>query len=135
MARVGRLAGALLVEAGGETWLVGNTKEPCDWSAHGFETPPEMDATKRPWIRLQRSGDVDLAEPHLVIDMDGEALARELARRMLIERNGSVSERLWRLVAGIEDGREVPARISAQWLVDVPEAVWHVVRDAVLRCL
>jgi hypothetical protein len=135
MARVGRLAGALLVEAGGDCWLVGNPKEPCDWASHGFEAPPEIDAVKRPWIRLQRSGDVRLAEPHLTVEMEGEALARELGRRMLIERNGSVSERLWRLVVGIEDGRDVPAQVPAQWLVDVPEQVWRVVRDGVLRCL
>jgi hypothetical protein len=135
MARVGRLAGALLVEAGGDYWLVGNPKEPCDWGKHGFETPPEIDAAKNPSIRLQRSGDVLLAEPQLAVEMEGEALARELSRRMLIERNGSVSERLWRLVVGIEDGRDAPTRVPAQWLVDVPEAVWRVVRDGVLRCL
>ncbi len=135
MARVGRLAGAILVESAGDYWLVGNPKEPCDWAAQGFETPPEIDAARRPWIGLQRAGQVTLREPHLVIDADGEALAPEIAKRLLIERNGSVSERLWRLVVGIEDGREPPGAVPAQWLVEVPESVWRVVRDGVLRCL
>jgi hypothetical protein len=151
MARVGRLAGAILVEAGGDYWLVGNPKEPCDWGAHGLEAPPEIDAVKSPAIRLQRSGDVRTAGPRpapsrevgpcylhgpqLAVEMDGEALARALGRRMLIERNGAVSERLWRLALGLEDGRDVPSVVPAQWIVEVPDAVWRVVRDGVLRCL
>jgi hypothetical protein len=135
MARVGRLAGAILVESGSDYFLVGNPKEPCDWAQEGFEAPPEIDAANRPWIRLQRVGRVTLGEPHLAVESEGEALAAKIARRMLIERNGSVSERLWRLVAGIEDGREPPGVVPARWLVEVPESVWRVVRDAVLRCL
>jgi len=136
MARIGRLAGALLVETEGTFFLVGNTKEPCDWAAHGFEAPPKIDATERPWLRLQRVAEASVGEPHLVVELEGEALARELARRMLIERNGSVSDRLWRLALGVDDEDEAPrGGLSARWLVEVPEPVWLVVRDAVLRCL
>ena len=49
MARVGRLAGALLAETEGRYFLVGNTKEPCDFRALGVEPPPEIDALKRPF--------------------------------------------------------------------------------------
>jgi hypothetical protein len=148
MGRIGRLAGALLVETRDAWWLVGNTKEPCDWLAHGFQPPADIDAVKRPYIPLER-GDrpsvgsprdrhpaPDIGEPHLVVEKDGEELAREVARRLLVERNGSVSERLWRLVLGVDDLEQAPrGGVTARWLVEVPEPVWQVVRDAVLRCL
>ncbi|MGH2652490.1 MAG: precorrin-3B C(17)-methyltransferase, partial [Actinomycetota bacterium] len=60
-----------------------------------------------------------------------------LARRFLIERNGSVSDRLWRLVIGADEEGEGPEEdeIDAQWLAEVPNRVWEIVRDTVLRCL
>jgi hypothetical protein len=136
MARVGRIAGALLVETGGEHYLVGNTKMPCDWEGHGFERPEEIDATRRPYVALRRSGTVEVGVPHLVVDLEGEELARELARRMLVERNGSVSERLWRLAIGADGVDDPPAGpVAARWLVEMPEPIWRMVRDSVLRCL
>src|SRR5260370_42010473 len=108
MARVGRLAGALLVETEGNFFLVGNTKEPCDWAAHGFEAPPKIDATERPWLRLRQVARASVIGPHLVVELEGEALARELAGRMLIERNGSVTDRLGRLALGVDDEDDVP---------------------------
>ena len=46
MARVGRLAGAILAESHGHYFLVGNTKAPCDWRKAGFEPPADIDAVK-----------------------------------------------------------------------------------------
>jgi hypothetical protein len=137
MARVGRLAGALLVETGGDYWLVGQTKEPCAWAAEGFEIPPEGEPGTRPYVRLQRRGPVVVHEPFLVVEKEGEEVARALAGRMLIERNGSVSERLWRLAIGADDDADsnAPAWASGRWLLEVPDPVWRVVREAVLRCL
>jgi hypothetical protein len=136
MATIGRLAGALLVETGEQWWLVGNTKEPCDWAAHGFEPPPQIDATKRPYLRLRRVGRPNIGEPHLVVDREGESLAREAAKRLLVERNGSVSERLWRLVLGIDDAGEAPrGGVASGWLFETPAPIWQIVRDSVLRCL
>ena len=136
MAQIGRLAGALLVETRDEWWLVGNTKEPCDWGAHGFEAPPEVDAMKRPYVRLQKAGKPNIGEPHLVVELEGEALARELATRLLVERNGSVSERLWRLVLGVEEPSEAQrGGVACRWLIEAPDPIWRIVRDSVLRCL
>lgn len=136
MARIGRLAGALIVQTRDEWWLVGNTKEPCDWNAHAFEPPPEIDAVARPCLRLQRAGSPSVGEPHLVVELEGEGLVREVARRLLVERNGSVSERLWRLVLGVDDVSEAPCGgIESRWLIEAPEPVWRIVRDSVLRCL
>ena len=135
MAHIGRLAGALLVETREQWWLVGNTKEPCDWGRHGFEPPPEVDAIKRPYVRLQRAGEPTIGEPHLVVEEEGEALACEVAKRLLVERNGSVSERLWRLVLGIDDAGEAPrGGVASRWLFELPAPIWHIVRDSVLRC-
>jgi hypothetical protein len=134
MAHVGRLAGALLVETEGDFWLVGNTKEPCEWRTHGFEPPAEMDATIQPYVRLRCVGEANVGEPYVVVDAEGEKVAQELARRLLIERNASVSERLWRLVLGTDEGA-IAREIPAPWLIEVPEPVWRLVRDAVLRCL
>ena len=134
MAHVGRLAGALLVETEGDFWLVGNTKEPCEWRMHGFEPPAEVDHTIQPYLRLRRIGEANVGEPYVVVDAEGEKVAQELGRRLLIERNASVSERLWRLVLGTDEGA-VAGEIPAPWLIEVPEPVWRIVRDVVLRCL
>jgi hypothetical protein len=136
MARAGRLAGALLAETQGEFYLVGNTKQPCDFARAGFERPPEFDARTQPFVRLARSGPAELESPLLLLEVEGEALPRLLARTFLIERTGLVSERLWRLVIGASDeGDALPAAVTqARWLGEVPAAIWGVVREAVLRC-
>lgn len=50
--------------------------------------------------------------------------------RLVIHRNASVSERLWRLVT---QGEAEP-RTDARWLGQMPASVWNVVRDGVLKC-
>ena len=141
MARVARLAGALLAEIDGRFFLIGNTKEPCDFAAAGFVTPAGIDACRRPYLELATRGPVTLQPPWLVFaGMDGgtgESLAGLIAERFLIQRNGSVSERLWRLVTCGDDAEtpEPPGdAIAASWLGEMPAGVWQIVRDAVLRC-
>jgi len=141
MARVGRLASAILVETGGEFFLVGNTKRPCDWTAAGFEPPGELDSVARPYVLLSRSGPLAVAGPWLGIaetGLEGEELARRMAARFLIERNGSVSDRLWRLVIRTDpDGDDPPPErvVDARWLAEAPGHVWEIVREKVLKCL
>jgi hypothetical protein len=138
MSRVGRLAGALLAETAGAYYLVGNLKRPCDWAAAGFARPPgEIDALARPFVRLETAGPVNVAGPWLSLAVEGEALPRLLAERLLIERNGSVSDRLWRLVLLPDpDADDLPpdALLDARWLGEIPPQVWRVVRDTVLKC-
>lgn len=136
MARVGRLAGALLAESEGRFFLVGNPKEPCDFQAVGFEDPGEIDALARSFVELRPMREIALDGPKLAVELEGEYLARLLAQRLLIERNGSVSERLWRLVTGAEDDEdEAPAGlVEADWLAEVPGGIWRIVRGAVLKC-
>jgi hypothetical protein len=117
MARIGRWMGAIVVESDGAHWLVGNPKEPC------AEVPETL---APPYVRALASP-VPLADALVIDDGDGAAVARVLAAKLVIQRNGSVSERLWRLVSG--DGAT-----RAQWLVDVPQPIWDIVRDTVLRC-
>lgn len=136
MARVGRLAGAILAESSGQYFLVGNTKEPCDFAAAGFVAPATIDALASPYICLSVTKPVAIPAPWLEADVEGEALPRLLAQRFLVERNGSVSERLWRLVTDPE-GTGQPAKagsIDARWLAALPTPVWQIVRDTVLRC-
>jgi hypothetical protein len=141
MARVGRLAGAILAETEGGYFLVGNTKRPCDWRAAGFEPPGDLDATARPFVRLARAPAapaVEVAGPWLEVPVEGEELARGLAARLLIDRNGSVSDRLWRLVLRGDPDAEDPPRdavVDARWLYEVPAPIWDIVRAQVLRCL
>jgi hypothetical protein len=138
MARVGRLAGAILVETGPDCFLVGNTKRPCDWSAAGFEPPGELESVARPYVRLARTGPLDVPGPWLQMSIEGEELARRLAARFLIERNGSVSDRLWRMVIRADpEGDDPPPEtvVDACWLAEVPTHVWEIVREKVLRCL
>jgi hypothetical protein len=137
MARVGRLAGAILAETGGEFFLVGNTKEPCDFEAAGFESPGEIDALEHSYIRLAPRRAVELAAPYLRLELEGEPLAALLAERLLIERNASVSDRLWQLLIDPSGQEEVPEdeAVDARWLAEIPAPIWGIVRDTVLRCL
>ncbi len=136
MARVGRLAGALLAETEGRYYLIGNTKEPCDFRAHGIEPPLEIDALKHPFLMLSVAKSVALGPTCLALALEGEALADRLAACFVIGRTGSVSERLWRLVTGTDEGDEKPPAgvIDARWLGEMPLSVWRVVQDTVLRC-
>jgi hypothetical protein len=130
MARVGRLAGSLLAATEGRYFLVGDLKEPCDFAAAGFEEPVQIPGRDLPFIRLRALREISLSAPRLVLDVEGEELAKLLFTRLVIARNGSVSNRLWRLVLGLEEGVDVDAR----WLGQVPTEVWNIVRDSVLRC-
>ncbi len=146
MARVGRLAGALLAEtlfAGSQTsyYLVGNTKEPCDWSAAGFE-PPAIDPSAASFVKMTALRPIELSTPHLTMNVEGEELARTLAQRFLVERNGSVSERLWRLIIhrgvpedDVPDDAEPPKVVDADCRGEIPAPLWNIVRDTVLRCI
>jgi hypothetical protein len=141
MARVGRLAGALLAETEGGYYLVGNTKEPCDWKAAGFE-PPAIDPSAAPFVKMTALRPIELSTPHLALNVEGEELARALAQRFLVERNGSVSERLWRLIIhrgvpdeDVPDDAEPPNAVDASWLGEIPAPLWKIVRDTVLRCI
>jgi hypothetical protein len=136
MARVARLAGAILAETRGTYFLVGNPKLPCDFVTAGFEHPGDIDARVQRFIPLSRCGDVELASPVLELDVEGEALATVLADVFVIERTGSVSERLWRLVIGeSDDDTSIAADVvQARWVGELPPTVWRIVRDTVLRC-
>jgi hypothetical protein len=120
MARVGRIAGALLIESGESWFLVGNPKEPCDLIEGNLDAP---------FVRALAVSGFELNGSWWIVDGEGEALAREIAQRLVIERNGSVSERLWRLIT---DGAQ--GEVDARWLTAMPMRVWQVVRDTVLRC-
>jgi hypothetical protein len=139
MTKISRLAGAILLERAGEYFLIGNTKEPCDWQKAGFAAPQEVDAVKQPFIPLTANREIGIAPLHLTIASEAPAaeLAQVLANRFLIRRNGSVSERLWRVVTGESDetGPAAAQPIEATWLVTMPERIWDVVRDTVLKCL
>jgi hypothetical protein len=138
-AQITRLAGAILVESAGQFFLIGNTKQPCDWQQAGFETPAEIDAVKQAFIPLVSIRAVAV-ERYLFVDThvhSAEALALIAANRFLIRRNGSVSERLWRIVTGENDENDTPPeqKTNITWLFDMPDRVWEIVRDAALKCL
>jgi len=139
MARVGRLAGGLLLETkldDSPAWfLIGDTKLPCDWPAAGFVPPPERDVIRERFVRLETQGTPALTGTTLAIALDGLEAARAIGERLTVSRNGSVSERLWGLILG-EAEVEVPSgrTIPCAWLCEMPTAVWDVVRDAVLKC-
>lgn len=138
---VGRLHGALLLTGDGRYWLIGNTKEPCRWSAHGLEDPGIVDAIKNPVIELRATTGqaFEVVGDRLESSHSADQLCGTLIRRMLITRNASVSERLWRLVLGHDvDAFETvggPQVAHVDWLCEMPERIWDIVRDTVLRCV
>lgn len=133
MAKAGRLAGAILAQTGDDFYLVGNLKEPCDFAAAGFADPGEIDPLARPFIKLETTGSPEIATPYFEMNLEGEDLARALARTLVIKRNGSVSERLLNLIWDAEenDGKDI---VDATWLGTMPAEIWDMVRDEVLRC-
>jgi hypothetical protein len=137
MARVGRLAGAILVHTGDDYFLVGNTKEPCNFVLAGFDAPAELDMGAQHYVKLAPRRAVEVPEPCLVLEQEGEALVAALADRLLIKRNQSVSERLWRLLFDPSGDDDSPANgiVRARWLTEMPAEIWSIVRDTVLRCL
>ena len=142
MNHVSRLGGALLLDSDGHHFLVGDLKRPCDFAAAGFVPPAApIDALARPFIPLARTDAprvvagpwLDLGDHSSV-----EALALVLSQRLVITRNGSVSDRLWRLILSPDpEADEIPpesAVIDARWLAEMPGPLWQIVRDTVLKC-
>ena len=115
---------------------MGNPKEPCDFVAVGFEPPGVIDALERPFIRLSPSRPIQFSRPYLSLDVEGEALAQLLVDRFVIQRNGSISDRLWRLVTDSKQEQRAmtEACIDARWLGEIPSEIWHIVRETVLKC-
>lgn len=140
MARVGRLAGAILLHTEEAIFLVGQPKVPCDWREAGVEAPNEDELRTRGFARLARTAeprDVPLGPTHITMAVEGERAAELLASRLTIERSRSVSDRLWRLIVlgdRDEDDDDAPAVVDARWLGEVPQPIWQIVRDTVLRC-
>jgi hypothetical protein len=124
--RIGRLAGALLVETGDAWYLVGHLKQPCDFVAAGFAPPTDLESRAPTGLRLETIAPVRMAAPWLEVDVAGDVVVALCARRLVIERTGLVSERLWRLLTETGDHH--------RWFGEMPDAVWDVVRDSLLRC-
>lgn len=137
MSRIYRLAGAMIAQTKDRYFLIGDKKEPVDFAVHGFTAPAERDVVQINFVELNCIGPVSLESPFLQMDLEGEALTEKLSQNFLIRRNGSVSERLWHLA--IEYSRPLPDQesglgLDAQWLALMPEEIWDIVRDSVLRC-
>ena len=140
-AQLARLAGALLLRQADTFILIGNTKEPCDWAAAGFHAPPEL-TPANPEIRPLTLTAAPIPMPPTALTLDCGSLppdrvAAILANKLLIRRNASVSDRLWRIITGLteESTTDSPLDPDATWLLTMPERVWNLVRDAALKCL
>jgi len=135
MSSIFRLAGAMIAQCGQRYYLVGDQKEPLDFPAHGFEPVPDRNVTQQNFVELQVSGPVISEGPLLEMNLSDEELAKKLSYFFLIRRNGSVSERLWDMVIQCSKPSLIQAgHVDGQWLADMPEEVWDIVRDSVLRC-
>jgi len=134
LSKISRLAGAILAETQGVYYLVGETKEPCDFEKFGFKTLPESDPEKKPkYQKLEVTGPV-VSDNSVYLEMatEGEKLAELLFKRFAIHRNYSVSDRLWMVVTSNKDES---GRVDARWLEEMPDEVWDIVRDSILKCL
>lgn len=138
MVKIGKLAGGLLARTGDDFYLVGELKVPCDWTAAGFQDPGEIAALERHYLKLTPlpGTNPEIAEPYLELssEISGDALGKLLYERMVIQRNASVSERIWDLIFDAEEneGRTV---VNVDWLAEIPGEIWEIVRDQILTCL
>ncbi|MDA7980259.1 MAG: hypothetical protein MPJ50_15955 [Pirellulales bacterium] len=134
MAKVGRFYGALLAKSNGDFFIVGDLKTPADYEAMGFANPGELRPLENRFVKLTvAAGNPEIPPPLFECDVEGEVLAEKLFHRLVIKRNGSVSNRLWNLIfeADENDGKDV---IDANWLLAMPDEIWEIVQDQVLRC-
>lgn len=135
-----RVKGGLICHAHNEMYFIGHPKEPCKFVELGFADPGEITAPKPAWVQLQpASGDTlptlsDFTDRALMSDtLSAKELADKMAELFMIERNGSISERLWGLMAEYSP-RTDAGEVDGRWLSDTPVEVWDIVRDQVLRC-
>ncbi len=136
MAKISRLGGAVLAATEGTYYLVGDLKGPLEFASHGFEKPEERDVCAEPYIKLKVIGEVKEPRPVFTMPLEGEALAKKLVRSFMIYRNGSVSERLWELsFDSSESAADQPTLKEAQWLALMPDDIWDIIRDNLLRCI
>ncbi len=132
VSNVYRLAGAILAETNGDYYLVGELKEPYDFEKHGFEKPFESDPDHPVKYKILKTlGPVSVEEEHLEMETQGEALAELLFRRFVILRNYSVSDRRWRAATV----KKKIGMADARWLEQMPDEVWEIVRENILKCL
>ncbi len=133
ISKVTRLGGAILAETKGEYFLVGELKEPCEFEEYGFEKPSESDPEHLlKFRRLKQFREITIHSEYLEMEIQGEALAELLFKRFVIGRNHSVSERLWRVVTV---GKKAKGVTDARWLEQMPDEVWEIVRENILKCL
>jgi hypothetical protein len=103
--------------------------------AAGFAAPWERDVIRERFVQLEVQGTPSLTGTTLSIALEGVDAARAIGERLTVNRNGSVSERLWGLIIGEDEVEEPTGQIvPCAWLCEMPTAVWDVVRDAVLKC-
>lgn len=133
MAKVGRFYGAVLVESQGDFYIVGDLKVPADYAGAGFADPGELRPLQNRFVRLAVTGEPAVQPPYLTCELEGESLAEKLFHRLVIKRNGSVSERLWNLIFDTA-GQQEQEMIEADWLVQMPDEMWEIIQDQVLRC-
>jgi hypothetical protein len=87
------------------------------------------------FIQLAVRGAPTLTGTTLSVGLEGVEAARAIGERLTVNRNGSVSERLWGLILGEDEVEEPSGRaIPCAWLCEMPAGVWDVVREAVLKC-
>lgn len=133
MAQVGRLAGSIIAITGEDYYLVGDSKGPCDFTQFGFAQPVLRQVLHEPYVLLQKIGEVRLEADRLFMSLEGESLAQLLVDVFMIMRNGSISERLWRLCLS-HCQQNAEGLWDADWLKNTPSGIWDIVRDVVLRC-
>ena len=137
MTVVERLAGSFVVRDSSRAVLVGQPKVPCAWESFGFAKPTAIDAPDARRAELVRLADVPLPGPRLVFTRSFESVVAAIESRMLVARNGSASERLWTLVLDEDDPDEIDEsrEVDADWIVDMPDRAFALIRDNVLRCI
>ena len=134
MAHIGRLAGAILVSTEGRHYLIGDCKVPCDFEAEGFMPPvADRNVLEQPYVAIEALRPVVFRDAVCLSQIEGERLAQRLVDSFLIFRNGSVSERLWRLVLA-QSKKDAEGYYDVNWLMMMPHGIWDIVRDQVLRC-
>ena len=70
--------------------------------------------------------------PFLDVPLEGDQLLKKCVSTFIIYRNGSVSERLWGLIMETADPSLEVNQIP--WLATLPDDIWDIVRDSLLRC-
>ena len=130
-------------------YLISDIKEPCSFSDFGFQEVPKEQVNQMAQLKyiklivennqkIQEKFQNECSFTATFCASNPEEVLTNIYERLTIERTGLISERLCDLIldASLEeqDVFNSSENIDITWLLEMPYAIWQIVKDEILRC-